>query len=209
MEAGSEAELDSYITALQLQLIDNEEFISSLPARASAQWALVLRQHDMHLALEDAMEQRRGRLVGREARDLGNRDDTTLELVRDGTGYEKDSRPVLIKIGMTIELSPEKNGDLSDDTTEVQPAVKYECISCYDTFDQRLIITCPCEHRYCQECITKVFESSIVRGGNYPPQCCKKPIPIEVAQASLTDMIIKKYHTRKFEVEVRYNLISS
>ncbi|KAL2122184.1 hypothetical protein VTJ04DRAFT_2639 [Mycothermus thermophilus] len=53
------------------------------------------------------------------------------------------------------------------------------CVCCRDEFptDSALLLTLPCGHRYCVDCLTIVIEQSAVDEVKFPPRCCAQPIP--------------------------------
>jgi hypothetical protein len=55
------------------------------------------------------------------------------------------------------------------------------CISCLTLFPEESIVHCPCDHKYCAQCLTDHFKAGI-QGTAFHPSCCYEEIPLNLAQ---------------------------
>ncbi|PWW80122.1 hypothetical protein C7212DRAFT_273716 [Tuber magnatum] len=63
---------------------------------------------------------------------------------------------------------------------------KNKCQICFDTFHASSTLCAPCEHIYCQSCMKEVFLNACIDEMLFPPRCCKKEIPLHIAEIVLS-----------------------
>lgn len=76
-----------------------------------------------------------------------------------------------------------------------------ECISCQEQHDPIHLVSCPCSHKYCQDCLTGVFEASITDETMFPPRCCSQPIPLSEVEIKLPADLVVQFKAKKLEFE--------
>ncbi|KAF1939586.1 ariadne RING finger [Clathrospora elynae] len=81
------------------------------------------------------------------------------------------------------------NKELQSDVMN-RPSVEFQCCACTDRFSCASMVTTPCGHRYCAECIKSLFMRSTRDEGLYPPKCCREQIPLA--------LVAKHMHTDEF-----------
>lgn len=79
------------------------------------------------------------------------------------------------------------------------PVPKYECSACAELFLSDQLLTLPCEHRYCTECLEKMFTGALALTGTFPTQCCREEIPFAAARPFLTADLMQRYEIKQLE----------
>ncbi|KAI8930947.1 hypothetical protein NX059_011962 [Plenodomus lindquistii] len=97
--------------------------------------------------------------------------------------------------------------EFSDDESEAGPSLNYaerqavtmrklntqfHCIACTDRVPRANMVTAPCGHRYCGECVKSLFMRSTKDEDLYPPKCCKRPIPLAFVARHLNDTVSRR-----------------
>lgn len=83
-----------------------------------------------------------------------------------------------------------------------QPKVrvqKRDCVACGDTKDPVDLSKAPCEHEYCGDCLTHLFQDAMDTEFLFPPQCCKHPIPFEENRHFLDAEVARKFPEKELE----------
>ena len=74
------------------------------------------------------------------------------------------------------------------------------CTSCLEeirTFEAAILA---CNHAYCRDCINRMFESALQNDASFPAKCCQ-PIPIETVRHFLPADLVRRYETKKVEMD--------
>lgn len=110
--------------------------------------------------------------------------------------------------------------DFSDEETEAGPSLTYSerqavtikklnmefhCIACTDRAPRANMVTAPCGHRYCGDCVKSLFMRSTKDESLYPPKCCKQHIPLASAARFLdeTDLAVFQLAAVEFATQHR------
>lgn len=84
---------------------------------------------------------------------------------------------------------------------ESRPASKGKCCACADESTSDAPARAPCGHHYCQDCLKQLFTLSLTDETQFPPQCCRQPIPAEEYHQLLPIQLLGDFYTRKVEME--------
>jgi IBR domain, a half RING-finger domain len=79
------------------------------------------------------------------------------------------------------------------------PVPQQECIACTKSFHQSRIVRTTCDHNYCNDCIRKHFEEAMKDESGFPPKCCTKPIPLDLAKSHLSLASIRLFKEKTVE----------
>jgi hypothetical protein len=74
-----------------------------------------------------------------------------------------------------------------------------ECIACTDLLLPYSIVRVPCDHLYCSNCVTTLFEEAINDEARFPPKCCARPIPLDLVKYYLNPYKILLYERKTVE----------
>ena len=78
-----------------------------------------------------------------------------------------------------------------------------ECLACSTKYPKSKLIKLPCEDKYCQVCLLRLFKAAMKDETMYPPRCCRKTIRIELAQKHLPQALIRQFKAKGLEMETR------
>jgi hypothetical protein len=73
-----------------------------------------------------------------------------------------------------------------DDIRPGSGAPRFDCTVCAEDFDIAGLITVPCGHNYCVECLRLHFETATQDEALFPPRCCDQQIPFIYVLLHLT-----------------------
>jgi hypothetical protein len=59
------------------------------------------------------------------------------------------------------------------------------CVACTEKYLEPYTFPVPCGHRYCDDCLTTLFENAVKDESMYPPRCCGKVIPLASVRSIL------------------------
>jgi len=85
-----------------------------------------------------------------------------------------------------------------------QDVMLFDCLSCGDKFDADHISQVPCQHYYCDECLTRLFDRAMTDESLYPPRCCRQNIPLEDVSMSLPEDVRKEFERKQEELDDRH-----
>jgi hypothetical protein len=109
--------------------------------------------------------------------------------------------------------------NFSDDETDAGPSMtsaerqadtinkfsmEFSCIACTDRYPRTTMVTAKCGHRYCAECAKKLFTQASNRERDYPPTCCKQPIPLALMTSHMTPEEIAAFQLATVEFGTLY-----
>lgn len=72
-----------------------------------------------------------------------------------------------------------------------------QCTACVEHFNE--LAQAPCEHEYCRECLSRLFQDSMIDETLFPPQCCRIPIPFDENRALLRAEIAQQFPKKALE----------
>jgi hypothetical protein len=82
------------------------------------------------------------------------------------------------------------------------------CSSCLERIPLRDMLQLPCKdkadieaHAYCRDCLTRLFECSIVDSSHFPPRCCSKIIPVFSCIPFLPSAVFSRFVAKREELE--------
>lgn len=79
---------------------------------------------------------------------------------------------------------------------------KRECVACAGAFRFFDLASCTgCTHEYCRDCLTSVFETSLVDERYFPPRCCREPIQVESCRLFLSPELVERFSAKKLEFD--------
>jgi hypothetical protein len=70
----------------------------------------------------------------------------------------------------------------------------HECNACTNSFPAADLISLFCEHRYCRDCVQRMFSESLTG-----PQCCQEPITLAAARPFLSANLVQRYQAKEVE----------
>ena len=86
---------------------------------------------------------------------------------------------------------------------ERQKNKRVDCSICFDSVLASQSIRLQCNHTWCEDCITAVFEKATISEGSWPPRCCNQAISNESAQPLLDDNLQGRYAAKSLEWSTR------
>ena len=101
----------------------------------------------------------------------------------------------------TAAASSSSSKTLKQDSTE--QFLRIQCIACNDekhTFD---ILEVPCEHSYCRDCISELFEVAMTDESLFPPRCCRLEIPFPAARDLLDIELCNRFEQKSLELSTK------
>ncbi|TFK45347.1 hypothetical protein OE88DRAFT_1225121 [Heliocybe sulcata] len=78
-------------------------------------------------------------------------------------------------------------------------AAKVECTICMTTVFAGEAVTVPCGHHYDFDCLVELFKQAIKDESLMPARCCKKHIPLDLAEPHLTEEQVTEYRAKEVE----------
>ena len=75
----------------------------------------------------------------------------------------------------------------------------HRCEACGDTKPFYEIISGPCGHEYCRECIIALFESCMSDESLFPPRCCRQVIPVAIAAVFMSRDLRERFAEKAIE----------
>ncbi|KAL8628125.1 hypothetical protein Q9189_006164 [Teloschistes chrysophthalmus] len=104
-------------------------------------------------------------------------------------------------------LPPKANGRAGTEPESSQAAersataeiARHECVSCGE--QRRLFETfqAPCDHYYCQKCLSHLFELATTDETIFPPRCCRQGIPLMSARLYLDNDLFRRFQEKAVE----------
>ena len=94
------------------------------------------------------------------------------------------------------------NGESSTGRVQSNAAannINRRCTACGDTKKYFDVISGPCGHEYCRDCLHELFGLSFTDESLFPPRCCRQPITIDSVAIFLTKSIKERFEERTIE----------
>ncbi|KAF2224735.1 hypothetical protein BDZ85DRAFT_83559 [Elsinoe ampelina] len=82
------------------------------------------------------------------------------------------------------------------------PAEKKPCVSCSDEYSTNELAHLACDHDYCGECLSTMFQNAMKDESAFPPRCCQ-PITLEHAMGVLPFAVYQQYSAKLPELETK------
>ncbi|MCJ1246159.1 hypothetical protein MMC30_003364 [Trapelia coarctata] len=95
-----------------------------------------------------------------------------------------------------IETSTASSSKVSPFAIRNRPR-KLQCIACREEVHFFDVLTVPCNHGYCRDCIVELFEASTSDESLFPPKCCQRQIPVDAT--FIPRDLISKFHAKSIE----------
>lgn len=90
--------------------------------------------------------------------------------------------------------------------TGTQEPMLFQCASCHGRFDADHSQQVPCEHYYCDDCLTHLFASCTTDETLYPPRCCRQTIPYEDVKPYIPADVRSQFEGKKEELDDRHRV---
>ena len=167
---------------VQLQMQDAAQLATSSPSSQIQSDAQIARK-----IFEDELKALQGEFPGRALGELiacnDNKHQAALESAAYGWNFDESINKV--------------------NQAPLSPVQLIRCVACTDEEHPANIVTAPCKHHYCHDCLENLFRSSMIDETLYPPRCCKKPIPINDAREALPRDLSAEFVNRREEFETK------
>jgi hypothetical protein len=75
------------------------------------------------------------------------------------------------------------------------------CVACTEKYLEPHTFPVPCRHRYCDDCLTTLFENSIKDESMYPPRCCGQIIPLHSVRTIIGPNLLAAVANKAAEFE--------
>ena len=73
---------------------------------------------------------------------------------------------------------------------------KNECVACSEI---RNTVQVPCQHHYCEICVTRLVRDSIVDESLFPPRCCGQKMPSSLLRPYMTAELTAEFELKTIE----------
>lgn len=103
---------------------------------------------------------------------------------------------VNVESGLQQDASPETFHDTVVASVISEGPARCPCVACLTIFAEDSLIQCPCDHKYCAQCLTEHFRAGL-QGIAFPPSCCYEEIPFTLAQPHLSIKLQANYAKKK------------
>ena len=80
-----------------------------------------------------------------------------------------------------------------------KPAQLYDCVSCGEQKRDFEVLQAPCQHYYCQGCLSYLFERCTVDETLFPPRCCRQSISLISARLYLDAELAERFKEKILE----------
>ncbi|KAK3116997.1 hypothetical protein LTR53_002079 [Teratosphaeriaceae sp. CCFEE 6253] len=132
-----------------------------------------------------------GEHQGLEAR--GHQDDHDYQDYHGPYGNEEDRAD-----DAAAETSVVETGD-PDPMAEAH-LERLRCVGCYEDTHPGASLRTPCNHVYCTDCLTQLFERSMAEETLFPPRCCMQAILLTEAADVLQPAVAEEFAARFVEL---------
>ena len=80
-----------------------------------------------------------------------------------------------------------------------------ECTSCFDDLPVASLVSLPCTHTYCKECLSTLILTALQNESAFPPKCCLSEIPAKTIIAALDKKQQQLYKEKAAEYSIPAN----
>lgn len=81
----------------------------------------------------------------------------------------------------------------------VRRGIMHECEACREPKKSFDVISAPCGHEYCRDCLRDLFKASLTDESLFPPRCCRQNITITSVAIFLTRRLKDEFEQKKIE----------
>ncbi|GAP89465.1 putative IBR finger domain protein [Rosellinia necatrix] len=74
------------------------------------------------------------------------------------------------------------------------------CEACGEPKHFAALSRAPCQHEYCRQCLSRLFQDAMVDESLFPPRCCKQPIPLDKSQLFLDANVARQFRQKAVEL---------
>ncbi|KAM0502446.1 hypothetical protein ACHAP8_003989 [Fusarium lateritium] len=118
--------------------------------------------------------------------------------------FENDTDEVkggLIEASLLIDEATVLNAeDVHVEAAQVpEEGEAVKCFTC-GLSSAKSLIMCPCDHKYCAECLCGMVKSSLRDDIPFPPVCCEKPIVVDANSGFFEKNTLCDFFARKFGI---------
>lgn len=94
---------------------------------------------------------------------------------------------------------PSKTIAVRQDDESVGSSTQQDCVACLNDFLAHEMVTLPCEHKYCTDCLKRLFINATKDESIYPPRCCRQPISLEIVSPSMSREELQAFQEASIE----------
>ena len=113
--------------------------------------------------------------------------------------YDARDTPAALSLALVTQEELEVHDNKEVDAAAVS-LPENECLACWDQFPNTEVITLPCGHHMCRDCLQWRFTRAVKDESCFPPACCE-PISLESALPLLPPEMEYQYRWKKVEFE--------
>lgn len=81
----------------------------------------------------------------------------------------------------------------------VNSSTRQDCVACLHNFPAHEMVALPCEHKYCTDCLKRLFINATKDESIYPPRCCREEIPLELVGAFMSAKELQTFQEASVE----------
>ena len=97
------------------------------------------------------------------------------------------------------EVTTHQESEGSADSEVGDGETKHECATCLRERPSERVLQNVCGHHMCGRCISMLHKMCLTNEALFPPQCCRDPIPFDLAQQHLTPELASDFQTKTLE----------
>jgi hypothetical protein len=124
----------------------------------------------------------------------------SLALVSNPDLAANEDAIIVVRSNMQRESSSDPFHHANGSPTVSEAPAGSACIACLAVFAEESLIQCPCDHKYCVQCLTEHFRAGI-QGVVFPPSCCYEEIPLELVRPHLSAKLQANYAAKKLAID--------
>ena len=84
------------------------------------------------------------------------------------------------------------------------PDIDVECLACMSDVPTSKTALLPCDHRMCNDCLTRLFNLSLTDPQHMPPKCCTtRPIPLKHVDKLFDHKFKRKWNAKSLEFSTK------
>ncbi|KAK3113654.1 hypothetical protein LTR53_008836, partial [Teratosphaeriaceae sp. CCFEE 6253] len=81
---------------------------------------------------------------------------------------------------------------------------RLRCVGCYENTRPGAYLRAPCNHVYCTDCLSQLFERSMAEETLFPPRCCMQAILLTEAEDVLQPAVAEEFASRFVELSTAH-----